>query len=139
MATGCTGGQVIPVIVGFGCFAIDILQHRVEIGSQPTGGIVRYVGVEKIDSLFDEFDVLLTVSAAGSALKGLAITGDPRMSLLWTYLGSPSLTLPAELDENGLPLGIQLVGRKMEDQRLLGAAVEIEKILDFTAKPQLPQ
>ena len=86
--------------------------------------------------LFDEVDVLLTPSAPGPAPAGLAITGDPRFSLLWTYTGCPTLTLPAALSQDGLPLGLQLVGRPMEDGALLAAAQKVESILRFGARPE---
>ena len=84
-------------------------------------------------------DLLLVPSAAGAAPAGLERTGDPRFSLLWTYLGCPSLTLPAALSQSGLPLGLQLVARPGEDARLLAAAAQIESILDFHRLPTPPE
>mgnify|MGYP000311697816 CR=1 FL=1 len=37
----------------------------------------------------------------------------------WTYLGMPALSLPLLVGENGMPLGIQIVGEKFDDSRLL--------------------
>ena len=85
--------------------------------------------------LFEEVDVLLSPSAPGPAPAGLARTGDPRFSLLWTYTGCPTLTLPAALSKDGLPLGLQLVGRPLEDRALLAAAQKVESVLRFFARP----
>lgn len=93
---------------------------------------------EKLEAMLGDLDLLLTASAPGPAPEGIHATGDPRMSLLWTYMGVPSVTLPACLDESGLPLGIQLVGRKTSDGDLLAAAEKVEAVLNFTAKPALP-
>ena len=87
----------------------------------------------ELDGLFDRFDLLLTPSAPGAAPRGLDTTGDPRMSLVFTHTGVPSLTLPAELSPAGLPLGVQIVARKNQDMYLLVAGMQIEKALAFDA------
>lgn len=77
---------------------------------------------EGFESLFDHFDAIVTPAALGTAPKGLASTGDPLMATLWTYTGMPALSLPLATGANGLPLGIQLVGRRGDDARLLRTA-----------------
>jgi len=47
------------------------------------------------------------------------------MNLPWTHAGLPSITLPAGRAGNGLPLGLQLVGRFGEDEALLGWAQRV--------------
>ncbi|MCH2212137.1 MAG: amidase [Fuerstiella sp.] len=88
-----------------------------------------------LDSMFDRFDVLLAPSAPGAALKGLAITGDPRMNLIATHTRVPALTLPARLNQYGLPLGIQLLGRLGHDMNLLSAALRVESAIGFSVRP----
>jgi Asp-tRNA(Asn)/Glu-tRNA(Gln) amidotransferase A subunit family amidase len=44
------------------------------------------------------------------------------MCTLWTFLGMPALSLPLLQGDNGLPLGVQLVGRRGDDARLLRTA-----------------
>jgi Asp-tRNA(Asn)/Glu-tRNA(Gln) amidotransferase A subunit family amidase len=75
-----------------------------------------------LDSLFDEFDAILTPAAPGEAPKGLETTGDPVFCTLWTYLGTPAVTLPLLQSDTGMPLGVQLVGRRDNDARLLRTA-----------------
>jgi Asp-tRNA(Asn)/Glu-tRNA(Gln) amidotransferase A subunit family amidase len=41
------------------------------------------------------------------------------MCTIWTYLGMPSLSMPLLTGSNNLPIGVQLVGQKFEDARLL--------------------
>jgi Asp-tRNA(Asn)/Glu-tRNA(Gln) amidotransferase A subunit family amidase len=70
------------------------------------------------DELFSSYDAVLTPAAPGAAPK-LAATGDPAFCTLWTLCGMPALSLPLMTGSNGLPLGVQLVGRRDDDARLL--------------------
>ncbi len=65
-------------------------------------------------------DLWICPAAPGPAPAGLDSTGDPVMNLPWTYLGLPAMTLPVGRANNGLPLGLQVVGGWMQDERLLG-------------------
>lgn len=86
--------------------------------------------IGSFDELFTErYDAILTPPALGPAPKGLASTGDPVFCVLWTLLGMPALTLPLMQGANGLPLGVQLVGRRNFDARLLRTARWLEKRL----------
>jgi Asp-tRNA(Asn)/Glu-tRNA(Gln) amidotransferase A subunit family amidase len=79
--------------------------------------------VESFDELFMErYDAILTLPALGTAPKGLGATGDPVFCALWTLLGMPAVCLPLMHGANGLPLGVQLVGRRDFDARLLRTA-----------------
>jgi Asp-tRNA(Asn)/Glu-tRNA(Gln) amidotransferase A subunit family amidase len=72
--------------------------------------------------LLREYDLILTPAAPGVAPKGLGWTGDPVFNALWTLTGLPAVTLPLLAGEDGMPLGVQLVGRAGGDTRLLAAA-----------------
>jgi Asp-tRNA(Asn)/Glu-tRNA(Gln) amidotransferase A subunit family amidase len=71
-----------------------------------------------LDAVFDEYDAILTPAAPGPAPRGTA-TGNPVFCSTWTYLGTPALTLPLLQDEGGMPIGVQLIGRRGNDARLL--------------------
>jgi len=73
------------------------------------------------DELFLSYDAVLTPATSGTAPK-LATTGDPAFCTLWTLCGMPAVTLPLMNGEDGLPLGVQLVGRRGDDARLLRTA-----------------
>jgi amidase len=81
---------------------------------------------DRLDDTFAEFDVLLAPSAVGEAPEGLDSTGDARFNAIWTLAWTPCLTLPAGTGRNGLPLGIQLVGQRFADEKLLDAAAWVE-------------
>jgi Asp-tRNA(Asn)/Glu-tRNA(Gln) amidotransferase A subunit family amidase len=76
--------------------------------------------------LFTEVDLLLAPSAVGEAPKGLGSTGDARFNAIWTLAWTPCLTLPAGNGRKGLPLGVQLVAPRFEDEALLDAAAWVE-------------
>jgi Asp-tRNA(Asn)/Glu-tRNA(Gln) amidotransferase A subunit family amidase len=77
---------------------------------------------EGFDELFRRFDAILTPSAPGTAPAGLASTGDPSFCTLWSLTGMPAISLPLLHGENGLPMGVQLVGARGDDARLLRTA-----------------
>jgi Asp-tRNA(Asn)/Glu-tRNA(Gln) amidotransferase A subunit family amidase len=73
--------------------------------------------------LFEQrYDAILTPAAAGTAPRGLDSTGDPAFCTLWTLTGMPALSVPLMQGANGLPLGVQLVGPRHGDARLLRTA-----------------
>jgi aspartyl-tRNA(Asn)/glutamyl-tRNA(Gln) amidotransferase subunit A len=75
-----------------------------------------------LDEIFQRCDAILTPAAPGVAPSGLDSTGDPIFNGLWTLAGTPAVTLPLFAREDGLPMGVQLVGRRGEDARLLRTA-----------------
>jgi Asp-tRNA(Asn)/Glu-tRNA(Gln) amidotransferase A subunit family amidase len=73
-------------------------------------------------------DVILTPSAPGAAPESLASTGNPMFNRLWTLMGTPCVNVPG-LSDNGLPLGIQIVGRFGRDRLALEAALFVERAI----------
>lgn len=84
-------------------------------------------GRRALKDVFDEVDVLLTVSAPGRAPAGLGSTGDSSFNRLWTLMGVPCVNIPVPGD--GLPLGVQVIARFGDDGRALAAARMIEQAL----------
>jgi Asp-tRNA(Asn)/Glu-tRNA(Gln) amidotransferase A subunit family amidase len=70
-------------------------------------------------------DALALPAALGTAPAGLASTGDPVMCTLASFAGLPAISLPLLQGANGLPLGVQLIGRFGDDTRLLQAAASL--------------
>ena len=77
--------------------------------------------------VFNDYHAILTPAASGVAPKGLKSTGSPEFSTIWTFLGMPSISLPLLSGSNNLPLGVQLVGEKFDDARLMRTANWIMK------------
>ena len=97
---------------GQGVTAVDYIQAR------DRSAILH----EVFDDLFDRYDAIVTPAAAGPAPANLADTGDPAFCTLWTLCGMPALSLPLMSSEDGLPMGVQLVGKRGDDARLLRTA-----------------
>jgi Asp-tRNA(Asn)/Glu-tRNA(Gln) amidotransferase A subunit family amidase len=74
-------------------------------------------------------DVILTPSAPGPAPHGLASTGSPAFNRLWTLMGTPCVNAPGLTDDDGLPLGVQIVGRFGRDRAALESALFLERAL----------
>ena len=74
------------------------------------------------EDIFERCDAIITPATPGTAPAGLDFTGDPSFCSLWTLCGMPSLSLPLMQGASGLPLGVQMVGRRDDDARLLRTA-----------------
>jgi Asp-tRNA(Asn)/Glu-tRNA(Gln) amidotransferase A subunit family amidase len=105
------------------------LRERLERGRQVRA--VEYLGalarvaplVESLAEMFAQrYDAILTPPASGTAPAGLGSTGDPGFCILWTFCGMPAISVPLMVGANGLPLGVQLVGPRHGDARLLRTA-----------------
>ncbi|PKU22400.1 amidase [Telmatospirillum siberiense] len=77
-------------------------------------------------------DLLMVPAACGEAPEGLASTGDPLFNRGWTLLGNPAVAVPCGTGPKGLPLSVQLIGRRGGDCRLLAAAAWVERALRST-------
>lgn len=88
----------------------------------------------RIEGAMQEAGVLalLTPSATGAAPVWNDGTGSPLMSLPWTYCGLPTVTLPLARSRDGLPLGLQLVGRRGHDEYLMQLARDLELQIGFS-------
>jgi Asp-tRNA(Asn)/Glu-tRNA(Gln) amidotransferase A subunit family amidase len=75
-----------------------------------------------LDGVFDRYDAIITPAATGEAPAGLDSTGSPLFNALWTYCGVPAISLPLMQGSSGLPIGVQMIGRRGDDARLLRTA-----------------
>jgi Asp-tRNA(Asn)/Glu-tRNA(Gln) amidotransferase A subunit family amidase len=75
-----------------------------------------------LPAIFSNLDALLTPAVRGEAPASLAYTGDPVFCRAWTLLHTPTISLPLLRGPNGLPVGVQLVGRIGDDEALLDLA-----------------
>ena len=84
-----------------------------------------------LEEIFQRFDAIITPAAPGEAPQGLDTTGNPAFCTLWTLCGTPAVSLPLLRGTNGMPMGVQLVGRRGYDGRLLRTAAWLT---DFVTK-----
>jgi Asp-tRNA(Asn)/Glu-tRNA(Gln) amidotransferase A subunit family amidase len=83
----------------------------------------------------DGLDGALTLSAPGVAPVGLHTQGLAVFNRLWTALQVPCVSLPVLWSPEGLPLGLQLVGPRYEDGRLLEVAARVATLFDPPRHP----
>ncbi|MEZ5891437.1 MAG: amidase [Xanthobacteraceae bacterium] len=86
-----------------------------------------------LERIFERCDAIVTPAAPGAPPQRIAGTGDPIFNGLWTLCRTPALTLPLFEAPNGLPMGVQLVGRRGDDGRLLRTG---RWLLDFVQRTQ---
>jgi Asp-tRNA(Asn)/Glu-tRNA(Gln) amidotransferase A subunit family amidase len=75
-----------------------------------------------LGKVFDWHDAILTPATTGEAPVGLESTGSPIFCTIWTLCGMPAISLPILQGSHGMPMGVQIVGPKGDDARLLRTA-----------------
>jgi Asp-tRNA(Asn)/Glu-tRNA(Gln) amidotransferase A subunit family amidase len=96
---------------------------------------LRLARLPAAEAVLDGVDVLLSPVLAFTAPHRTPVLDSPEGDLegLFTVTanltGQPALTLPCGVDPQGLPVGLQLTGRRGGDAELLAAAVTVERVL----------
>ncbi len=78
-----------------------------------------------LDEAMGEADVLVTLSTPGPPPRIKDGLGDGAFSMPWTFCGCPTLSLPLLQTPCGLPIGVQLIGRRRADAVLFHAAAAL--------------
>jgi Asp-tRNA(Asn)/Glu-tRNA(Gln) amidotransferase A subunit family amidase len=89
------------------------------------------------DALFNEVDVILSITSPTTALKGLQKTGDASFCAPATLLGLPAVTVPSGFSNDLLPFGVQLIGAGNKDWDMLLTAQWLSTILPALSAPSL--
>jgi aspartyl-tRNA(Asn)/glutamyl-tRNA(Gln) amidotransferase subunit A len=104
---------------------------------------VRRRIADDFDQAFQQVDALLTPTAPSAAFQLGENADDPVAMYLndiftvtVNLAGLPGMSVPAGVDAGGLPLGLQLIGRALDEGSLFSLGGVIEKAADFRAKPQ---
>lgn len=90
-----------------------------------------------IHSAFEGFDALLTPATKTTAPASLETTGDPAFNSPWSYTGLPIVSFPCGLAADGLPCGLQLVGRLLGEAELFSVAAWCEREIEFDRWPTM--
>jgi Asp-tRNA(Asn)/Glu-tRNA(Gln) amidotransferase A subunit family amidase len=98
------------------------LAEAISLGDYRAALLRMAEGRQALDRLLARHDAILTAAATGEAPHGLASTGDAVFNRAWTAAHVPCVTVPAGVGPNGLPVGIQLVGRQWGDASLIALA-----------------
>lgn len=83
----------------------------------------------KIDELFESYDLLIAPASPGSAPNSLKKTGDSIFNRFWSAMHVPCLSIPLFKDINGMPMGVQLIGKRYFDAQLLCNSKKLLRII----------
>jgi aspartyl-tRNA(Asn)/glutamyl-tRNA(Gln) amidotransferase subunit A len=104
---------------------------------------VRALIARDFEDAFTTVDVLLTPTAPSAAFALGEKSADPLEMYLndvftvpASLAGVPAMSVAAGIDSNGLPLGLQIIGRSLDEQGVLNAGLAIEERAGFSATPQ---
>lgn len=104
---------------------------------------VRRLILDDFTKAFESCDALLTPTAPSAAFAIGENEDDPIKMYLndiftvsLNLAGLPGMSVPAGLDSNGLPLGLQVIGKAWDEQTVLNISRAIEKAASFNALPQ---
>jgi len=103
---------------------VDMIEHGQKVlAVDYNQAAATQVGLNRLLSdIFDEYDAIVTPASSGQAPLGLEATGNPIFCTPWTFCGVPAVSLPLLEGSDGMPIGVQLVGPRGDDARLLRTA-----------------
>ena len=77
-------------------------------------------GGSYFDQWLDQnYDFVFTLASAGEAPSGLDYNDGIDSTLIWTYLGVPTIVIPKFKGPKGMPFGFQIITRKYSDKKLI--------------------
>ncbi|HVY14456.1 MAG TPA: amidase [Rhodopila sp.] len=138
------GRSFLPEYLSSYAILAPDLRRKVENarGVTPERLLASYALADSCRPAFDrlfgpELDVILTPSAPGEAPEGLHTTGNAIFQRMWTLLHVPCVAIPVGRGPRNLPVGIQLIGPRMSDRRLLDLARILAPAIDAHPKAAL--
>ncbi|MED5545193.1 MAG: Asp-tRNA(Asn)/Glu-tRNA(Gln) amidotransferase subunit GatA [Pseudomonadota bacterium] len=104
---------------------------------------VRTLISQDFQKAFEECDVILAPTTPTPAFALGENVDDPLsmylndvFSVPASLAGLPAMSVPAGLSKDGLPLGLQIIGKAFDEQGVLNAGLALEQRAQFTAKPE---
>jgi aspartyl-tRNA(Asn)/glutamyl-tRNA(Gln) amidotransferase subunit A len=105
---------------------------------------VRALILRDFAEVFTKVDALLTPTAPSAAFAQGDNMDDPVKMYLndvftipASMAGVPGMSVPAGLDANGLPLGLQVIGKPFDEETIFSVAAALERVAGFDALPAL--
>ena len=102
---------------------------------------VRTLVMNEFDKAFEKYDVILTPTSPTVAFKIGEKTSDPLQMYLSdictvsvNIAGLPGISIPCGVDSNNMPIGMQLIGNKFQEETILNAAYTFEQKFKFREK-----
>jgi aspartyl-tRNA(Asn)/glutamyl-tRNA(Gln) amidotransferase subunit A len=89
---------------------------------------------EEMDARLAEVDLALMPPAPSTAPND-GTTGKAIFNSPWSLCGIPAISLPTQLSQAGLPLGVQMIGREAAEETLLAHAAWLESLIGFNRAP----
>jgi Asp-tRNA(Asn)/Glu-tRNA(Gln) amidotransferase A subunit family amidase len=86
---------------------------------------------DELERFLAKYDAVITPPATGEAPATLEQTGNPAFCSIWSLCGVPAITIPVGFGPRGLPLGLQIVGPRGEDDQVFSAAHWCERLFPF--------
>jgi aspartyl-tRNA(Asn)/glutamyl-tRNA(Gln) amidotransferase subunit A len=103
---------------------------------------VRTLIKRDFEQAFEDVDLVLTPATPSPAFRigdkmddPIAMWLNDVFTVTGNLAGLPGISVPAGLSADGLPLGLQLIGRPFDEATVLRAADVLERAAEFTAKP----
>lgn len=136
LVNGEGGTAFLPELLAFGEQLHeefrDMAENRKAITAKAMVDAYDLAGdcAKTFDALFGDFDVVVAPAAPGEAPEGLHTTGDWVFNAMFTVMHVPCLAIPCIRGPQGLPVGIQIVGPRFSDARLLAIGAAVAPVID---------
>ena len=133
-------GAFLPEYLAAGHLLHDDFRAKVEnrrgFTPEQIRSAIDAVALRRIDfeREFGELDAVLTLSTSGEAPAGIVSQGLATFNRIWTAMHVPCVNVPGLRGRTGLPIGMQLVQRRYEDEKLLRVAAAVATVLDPMTK-----
>lgn len=118
-----------PRDVSRGLLEFLAIGARRDVGDVARAAIVRTAVFDAVQDVFADYDLLATPTLATTGFPLEAELVEPDAVLTWPFnwTGHPAASVPAGIADDGRPIGVQLVGRRYEDDTVLAASKAIER------------
>jgi aspartyl-tRNA(Asn)/glutamyl-tRNA(Gln) amidotransferase subunit A len=134
-------GQEVKRRIMLGTYSLSAGYYEAYYGQAQK---VRTLVIRDFEAAFERFDILLAPTSPTTAFRLGEKAEDPLamyLSDIFTIpanlAGVPAISVPCGLDDSGLPIGLQLIGKALDESTVLRTAYAFEQDLSLKARPAL--